>query len=92
MIAYTYQSALLCAACAAEIMPRKRRSKNPDRYPQGPHSNGGGESDRPQHCDLCGLFLENPLTDDGIAYVKARAVSTHCPEEWAEFYRDAIDP
>lgn len=41
-----------------------------DAYPQGPYPDGGGESDTPQHCDACGVFLANPLTDDGRAYVR----------------------
>src|SRR5689334_13890060 len=49
-------------------------------FPKGPYPEGGGESDSPQHCDrhaAClnavevgegvkvGVFLENPLTQDG---------------------------
>ena len=41
-----------------------------DNFPQGPYANGGGESDTPQHCATCGLFLENPLTSNGYDYVK----------------------
>ena len=41
-----------------------------DDYPKGPYANGGGEADTPQHCDECQLFLENPLTSDGVAYVR----------------------
>jgi hypothetical protein len=37
--------------------------------PMGPFADGGGESDTPQHCDSCGVFLENSLTDDGVSYV-----------------------
>jgi hypothetical protein len=36
-----------------------------DDLPKGPYSDGGGEADSPQHCDGCGLLLENPLTSDG---------------------------
>lgn len=39
-----------------------------DKYPKGPYSDGGGEADCPNHCDHCGIFLENPLTKDGVAY------------------------
>src|SRR6516164_8054322 len=42
-----------------------------DYYPQGPYANGGGEADSPQHCDACGVFLENPLTPDGTRYVRS---------------------
>src|SRR3954469_15157799 len=40
-----------------------------DKFPKGPYENGGGEADTPQHCDQCMAFLENPLTEDGCAYV-----------------------
>jgi hypothetical protein len=43
-----------------------------DSYPQGPYSNDGGEADCPQHCDVCGIFLENPLTGEGIRYVREK--------------------
>jgi hypothetical protein len=43
-----------------------------DSYPQGPYSNGGGEADCPRHCDVCGIFLENPLTGEGIRYVSEK--------------------
>lgn len=45
-----------------------------DSYPQGPYPDGGGEADTPQHCDACGLFLENPLTGDGIRYVNEKLI------------------
>ena len=39
--------------------------------PEGsePYPDGGGESDRPQSCDTCHRFLENPLTSYGVQYV-----------------------
>jgi hypothetical protein len=43
-----------------------------DYYPQGPYADGGGEADSPQHCDHCGLLLENPLTGDGNRYVNEK--------------------
>jgi hypothetical protein len=46
---------LLCQLCASN----KARG----------YVDGGGESDCPQHCGTCGVYLENPLTKDGIAYV-----------------------
>lgn len=39
-------------------------------FPKGPFPDGGGESDSPTHCDHCGVFLENPLTSDGVDYVR----------------------
>lgn len=60
-------------------------SQDSNEWPQ-PAEDGGGESDCPQHCGAgsdcynaddygrtgvkVGLFLENPLTRDGEAYVK----------------------
>lgn len=41
-----------------------------DDLPKGPYADGGGEADTPQHCDACGGFLENPLTAEGLAYVR----------------------
>ena len=50
--------------------------------------NGGGEADAPQHCDSCGVFLENPLTDEGVQYVleAIEEGSGSCIAEWAAFY------
>lgn len=59
------------------------------------YTNGGGEADFPQHCDNrdCQAFLENPLTEDGLEYVKHVlnvAVDQGLKEsiifQWAEFY------
>ena len=62
-------------------------------HPYTSHSNGGGEADAPQHCDSCGVFLENPLTwYDGYQYVSA-AIEAYEYDgygtsvvEWADFY------
>jgi len=74
-------------------------SDDSDLYPIGPYPYGGGESDVPQHCDHCGAFLENPLTQDGLEYVQS-ALAHHFwnPDrgaadvlaQWAEFYSDAV--
>jgi hypothetical protein len=80
MNAYMYQTALLCEDCGTKVQRWARLQAGPDWknvlpvnsyiYPQGPYPNGGGEADCPQHCDHCGLFLENPLTADGYEYVR----------------------
>ena len=80
MNTYIYQAALLCEECATKTMQEiDKRWGYPegytdrcdsDEYPKGPHSDGGGESDTPQHCDSCDEFLENPLTDEGDNYVR----------------------
>ena len=76
MDAYVYQADLICEDCAlAEIEWLKADgisdSGDSETWPQGPYSDGGGKSDSPQHCDICGIFLENPLTREGENYVRA---------------------
>lgn len=73
MKAFIYQAALLCEACAKKTSDKLTPSADSDQYPQGPYSYGGGEADTPQHCDQCGVFLENQLTDDGVEYVREKA-------------------
>lgn len=81
MDAYIYQAALYCDACGEWIrkeLARSGRAPDPnneytydsDDYPKGPFDNGGGEADCPQHCDACGTFLENPLTQEGYEHVR----------------------
>ena len=70
MEAYVYQAAMLCADCAHAIQDRlgssdAHESLDSGDYPQGPYGDGGGESDTPQHCEKCHVFLENPLTPEG---------------------------
>jgi hypothetical protein len=81
MNAYIFQAALLCESCAKDTQTKLDRvatehgnvsfsyRKDSDKYPQGPFPDGGGEADCPQHCDHCQMFLENPLTRDGVIYV-----------------------
>lgn len=99
MDAYIFQAALQCEPCAMETRSTLTALHNygPDDWPldsgdwpQGPYPNGGGESDGPEHCDRCGLFLENPLTSDGEAHVKEELEFADGDPEvlkvWAEFY------
>jgi hypothetical protein len=85
MKVYMYCAALVCEDCAFDIMNRLQNTTedngDSDTYPQEPYSNGGGESDSPAHCDLCQIFLENPLTTDGYQYILE-----HYREEWDQFY------
>lgn len=97
MYAYVYQATLLCEDCAKAVIKDLAErgytdTGDSDDWPQGPYSEGGGEADCPQHCDHCNVFLENPLTTDGVEYVKDAVAhsSTHGPDEWREFY-DYID-
>jgi hypothetical protein len=82
MLAYVYQAALLCEECGCATRERltaegaaPQDSENESTFdsgdfPKGPYPYGGGEADTPQHCDACGVFLENSLTADGESYVK----------------------
>jgi hypothetical protein len=103
MKAYIYQAAFLCETCAhhkraaiLNAMPdfAAHVPEDSDRYPQGPYANGGGEADTPQHCDACGVFLENPLTPDGVTYLQEKVAAFESGEggraevihEWIAFY------
>ena len=63
-------------------------------FPKGPFGDGGGEADSPQYCDNCDLFLDNPLTEDGLNYVKEMIIdnisdgfgSIEVLKEWIDFY------
>ena len=93
MDAYVYQSALLCADCGKAIRANtpaldvlsnqelQRLDFDSKDLPMGPYSNGGGEADRPQHCDHCGRFLQNPLTDEGLNYVRE---AVQAVQDWQE--------
>jgi|SRR6266566_4480439 len=106
MDAYIYRAAMYCEHCAKQITieleeeaaygkPIKHYGDS-EWYPQGPYPQGGGESDSPQHCDSCGVFLENPLTRDGENYVRGIAHAiVMCDgdagidsvmQEWKEYY------
>jgi hypothetical protein len=81
MDVYIYGAALYCDACGESIRdelrasgdapsdPEDEHTYDSDDYPKGPYPDGGGEADSPQHCDGCGVFLENPLTDDRYRYL-----------------------
>ena len=90
MNAYVYRADLHCAPCGERIMTYLEiDSGDSDDYPQGPYPNGGGEADTPQHCGTCGVFLENPLTDDGVEYVR-EASDGPVVELWREFYASVL--
>lgn len=82
MDAYVFAAALLCDECGEKTReaiteagnapsdPEDEGSYDSDDYPKGPYAEGGGEADSPQHCDACKVFLENPLTSEGVDYVR----------------------
>lgn len=107
MDAYIYAADCYCEECGEEIRkdlrsvgkaPEDESNENTydsDDFPKGPYQDAGGESDSPQHCAACGVFLENPLTEGGYEYV-SELIREHIlnpnrgnPEvlaEWARFY------
>jgi hypothetical protein len=106
MKVYMFCAALLCESCGTEARTAHRHtmpvefdqddesSYDSDNFPKGPYTNGGGEADTPQHCDSCGVFLENPLTPDGDAYVRNAAKEFETPgadQSWAEIADKAED-
>ena len=86
---YVYRAALLCEDCGPAVIDEleaagQKDTGDSDDWPQGPHPDGGGEADVPQHCDSgprclnavevpggnkIGCPLGNPLTSDGEKYV-----------------------
>ena len=42
---------------------------------------GSDESDRPEHCAGCKVFLENDLTAEGVDYVRSLAVDAYADED-----------
>lgn len=98
--AYLFRAALLCPDCAAVVLASDARpghvvdgdesTWDSDEWPKGPFPDGGGEADTPQHCDSCGAFLNNPLTPDGVAYVRDLSARGYVPAAWAAAYPFAL--
>lgn len=97
MVAYAFCGELFCQECtdkwfaynAGRSTPAEDNSCS-ETFPQGPIADGGGEADSPSHCDSCGKFLENPLTTDGLQYV--REAFDRCGDRldvWGPFYLPA---
>ena len=99
MNVYVFQADLLCKKCgqatrehldAAGERPNDvdyESSYDSDNYPKGPYPSS--ESDSPEHCSSCGVFLQNPLTDDGMAYVRDALIEGPCSPTlvtWNDFY------
>lgn len=89
---YVFQADVYCVACGADICAKLPAPDGyPDEhiydsgdYPKGPY--GPEEADSPQHCAGCGLFLQNPLTRDGYAYVREALASGATANVWRDFY------
>lgn len=90
MDVYVYCADIYCEDCGLAIKAELKKTDDTGDsgdYPQGPYSDGGGESDCPQHCGDCHTFLENPLTSDGYDYVReAAAGGGICVKTWLDYY------
>jgi hypothetical protein len=93
MDVYVFNADIYCADCGREMIDECRErgivdDGDSDQFPQGPYPNGGGESDTPQHCGECGVFLRNPLTSDGADHVREQHAvhPSKVTREWLDFY------
>jgi hypothetical protein len=80
---YQYRAALLCEDCGeaqrsalrgtpAEAEAREAAEHGgtcSETWPAGPYPTAQGETDTPDHCDACRVYLRLPLTSDGWRYV-----------------------
>ena len=96
---YQYDGDNYCGPCGEAIaatlpQPDAWNRDYPDScsYPVG-YPSWWGESDTPDHCGNCELFLERNLTDDGIEYVldAVRELAqgsgdAEIVKQWVEFY------
>jgi hypothetical protein len=94
---YIYCAAVYCDKCGeeikAELDAKGQKPTDPDdqrTYDSGDYPKSvdvaSEESDVPEHCDNCRVFLENPLTSHGYSYVKDALNSGSVIEEWASYY------
>ena len=94
MTVYIYNADVYCTDCGDKIKHRLDVAQtldtgDSDDYPQGPTDQG--ETDTPEHCRSCGVFLENSLTSDGYDHLMEMLEdeNEHNAEihaEWREFY------
>lgn len=104
---YIYRADVYCDLCAGVIMHDLLTASgkrlidyahecdyDSDEFPKGPFDAEFEESDTPNHCANCGVFLENPLTTDGYEYVREAVAQDKAEGQldsialtiWAPFY------
>ena len=96
MNVYIYNADVYCSDCGEQIIKTLNPSQDTgdsDDYPQGPTDQG--ESDCPEHCGSCGVFLENSMTDEGYRYLREMLSDAPVNEDqaavhatWIAFYGD----
>ena len=75
--AWAYSAALHCPSCARSAYGDKLddgTARDSEGNTPSPVFSDSSEADTPQHCDSCGEFLENSLTNDGVDYVVSALV------------------
>jgi hypothetical protein len=97
---YIYRADVYCEPCGDQLVEKLPKPENPldertydsDDYPKGPYSwDLAGPADTPQHCAECGVFLENPLTEEGYKYLAevtaySGVVDVSVLRTWENFY------
>ena len=104
---YIYQGDVLCDTCGESVREELLKKLNPEDYidenqydsddfPKGPYDED--ESDSPEHCGICEVFLENPLTEYGFEYVKEMVEGfkkgrgrKEILEQWSKFYNIPLE-
>jgi hypothetical protein len=97
---YMFEADLFCHPCGEAIaatLPApdewEREHPDSDSHPVA-YDSSEGQSDTPDHCGQCNLFLERNLTEDGIEYVRDCVAEDLCTEveilgivrQWVDFY------
>ena len=95
---YIFNGDIYCKPCGEGIAaalpnPDAWEIDHPDStiYPVA-FDSSEGETDSPDHCGECNLFLERRLTEDGILYVQMEMALDNSDgtndiiNEWADFY------
>jgi len=98
MKAYAYNAAVYCERCGEKIKSQLAKPDYPEPWDTGdypmPIDTAYTEADTPLHCDSCGKFLENSLTEDGLKYVRqavkrdiaAGLLDSVAVKVWGPFY------
>jgi len=97
---YMWNADLYCKPCGEAIAatlpePTEWEHEHSDSndYPVE-YDSSEGESDTPDHCGECNLFLERNLTEDGVRYVRELASDyiessnelSETVQQWVDFY------
>ena len=86
---WTYNASIYCDDCKPDNGCSDDRCLDSGCCPQ-PVFSTSDESDTPQHCEECNVFLENALTGDGMEWLRATLCDDLGNEEvraeWRSFY------